>query len=234
MELHDDCLPPDEYFEKTPQIGEAKLPWEPTSLSYARVARCRSAEGSLTAASTLARNAISEADSLIDHLGQWCDKVANLASTDLLDEAKGSASYNVLIGKAHPRRPDDVAKKVREMTLGVEVPIGNDGQGMQIASMDSLRTQGPLASFCNASGSAKALDRRLLSQRGTTFVTRSMMMSRTFSKEKPQEAAAELHKLFKSGKFNMTINQCYPLAEAAQGHRDLEAQKTTGSNVIVP
>ncbi|WP_415020930.1 zinc-binding dehydrogenase [Aestuariivirga sp.] len=120
------------------------------------------------------------------------------------------------------------------MTQGVEVPIGNDGQGMQIASMDSLRTRGPLASFCNASGSTKALHRRLRSQRGTTFVTRSMMMSRTFSKEKPQDAAAELHKLFKSGKFNMTINHCYLLAEVAHAHRDLEAQKTTGSKVLVP
>ncbi|MFT3673147.1 hypothetical protein [Aestuariivirga sp.] len=102
MELHDDCLPPDEYFEKTPQIGETpNSHGNGRACAYARVAPSRSAEGSLTAASTLARNAISEADSLIDHLGQWCDKVANLASTDLRDEAKGSASYSVLMGKAH-------------------------------------------------------------------------------------------------------------------------------------
>ena len=30
------------------------------------------------------------------------------------------------------------------------------------------------------------------------------------------------------------INQTYPLAEAAQAHRDLEARKTTGSTVLLP
>jgi NADPH2:quinone reductase len=30
------------------------------------------------------------------------------------------------------------------------------------------------------------------------------------------------------------IDQRYPLADAAQAHRDLEARKTTGSTVLLP
>jgi NADPH2:quinone reductase len=30
------------------------------------------------------------------------------------------------------------------------------------------------------------------------------------------------------------IKQTYPLAEAAQAHRDLEARKTTGSTILIP
>jgi NADPH2:quinone reductase len=30
------------------------------------------------------------------------------------------------------------------------------------------------------------------------------------------------------------IGQRYPLADAAQAHRDLEARKTTGSTVLIP
>jgi NADPH2:quinone reductase len=30
------------------------------------------------------------------------------------------------------------------------------------------------------------------------------------------------------------VGQRYPLAEAAQAHRDLEARKTVGSTVLVP
>ena len=30
------------------------------------------------------------------------------------------------------------------------------------------------------------------------------------------------------------INQTYPLSEAAQAHRDLEARKTTGSTILLP
>jgi NADPH2:quinone reductase len=37
-----------------------------------------------------------------------------------------------------------------------------------------------------------------------------------------------------SGGVKIEINQTYPLAEAAQAHRDLEARKTTGSTILVP
>ena len=35
-------------------------------------------------------------------------------------------------------------------------------------------------------------------------------------------------------KVKIAIDQHYPLAEAAQAHRDLEARKTTGQTVLVP
>jgi NADPH2:quinone reductase len=37
-----------------------------------------------------------------------------------------------------------------------------------------------------------------------------------------------------SGAVRIHIDQRYPLAEAAQAHRDLEARKTTGSTVLLP
>lgn len=36
------------------------------------------------------------------------------------------------------------------------------------------------------------------------------------------------------GKLTITIGQTYPLLEAAQAHRDLEARKTTGSTLLLP
>jgi len=38
----------------------------------------------------------------------------------------------------------------------------------------------------------------------------------------------------KSKAVKISINQTYPLQEAAQAHRDLEARKTTGSTVLLP
>ena len=37
-----------------------------------------------------------------------------------------------------------------------------------------------------------------------------------------------------SGKVKIQIDQRYPLADAAQAHRDLEARKTTGSTILLP
>jgi NADPH:quinone reductase len=38
----------------------------------------------------------------------------------------------------------------------------------------------------------------------------------------------------KSGAVRVRIGQRYPLADAAQAHRDLEARRTTGSTVLLP
>ena len=36
------------------------------------------------------------------------------------------------------------------------------------------------------------------------------------------------------GKVKIEVHQTYPLKDAAQAHRDLEARKTTGSTVLIP
>jgi NADPH2:quinone reductase len=49
-----------------------------------------------------------------------------------------------------------------------------------------------------------------------------------------QQVAGELFKVVKNGTVNISINQRYPLAEAAQAHIDLQARKTTGSILLIP
>jgi NADPH2:quinone reductase len=46
--------------------------------------------------------------------------------------------------------------------------------------------------------------------------------------------ADELFAMVESGKVKIRIERRYPLAEAAQAHRDLEARATTGSSVLIP
>ena len=48
------------------------------------------------------------------------------------------------------------------------------------------------------------------------------------------DSAAELFQVVSSGAVKIEVHQTYPLAEAAQAHRDLEARKTTGSTVLLP
>ena len=68
-------------------------------------------------------------------------------------------------------------------------------------------------------------------------INRASEMGAVFNastREELVKAAAELFAVVKSGKVRISINQTYPLAEAAQAHRDLEARKTTGSTVLLP
>jgi NADPH2:quinone reductase len=46
--------------------------------------------------------------------------------------------------------------------------------------------------------------------------------------------AGALFDVVRSGKVRIEVNQTYPLNDAGQAHRDLEARKTTGSTVLLP
>ena len=63
-------------------------------------------------------------------------------------------------------RKEDVAKRVREITGGVGVPVVYDGVGAATvtASLDSLRIRGLLVSFGNASGPVRNFDRHPVDQ----------------------------------------------------------------------
>jgi NADPH2:quinone reductase len=44
----------------------------------------------------------------------------------------------------------------------------------------------------------------------------------------------ELFDVVRAGVVKIEIEQRYPLDEAVQAHRDLEARKTTGSSILTP
>jgi NADPH2:quinone reductase len=59
-------------------------------------------------------------------------------------------------------------------------------------------------------------------------------MTYTARREDLLASSAELFKVVQSGSVKIEVKQTYPLSEAAQAHRDLEARKTTGSTVLIP
>jgi NADPH2:quinone reductase len=65
-------------------------------------------------------------------------------------------------------------------------------------------------------------------------VTRPTLISYTAKREELVAAAKELFDLVIAGKIKVGPRQSYPLKDAAQAHRDLEARKTTGSTILVP
>ena len=89
-----------------------------------------------------------------------------------------------------------------------------------------------LVIFGNASGPVDALNTGLLAQKGSLYVTRPTLMTYTASNEDLYASAASLIDVVSSGAVKITVNQSYPLKDAAQAHRDLEARKTTGSTIL--
>ena len=69
---------------------------------------------------------------------------------------------------------------------------------------------------------------------GSLFVTHPSLIDYTATRAELLETANDLFAMVGSGKIKIEISQSYPLREAAQAHRDVEARKTTGSVVLIP
>ena len=131
---------------------------------------------------------------------------------------------------------ENFAEKVREITGGAGVAVVYDGVGKSTfeGSLDSLAMLGMLVSYGNASGPVPPFEPGILSQKGSLFFTRPTLMHYTAKADDLQAAARELFDVVGSGAVRIAVSQTYPLSEAAQAHRDLEARKTTGSTVLLP
>ncbi len=131
---------------------------------------------------------------------------------------------------------ENLPERVKAITKGRGVPVVYDGVGKDTftASLDCLSPLGLMVSFGNASGAVSPVNIGILAQKGSLFLTRPTLVNYTSKREDLLAAARELFAVVKKGAVRITINQRYPLREAAQAHRDLEARKTTGSTVLLP
>ena len=139
-------------------------------------------------------------------------------------------------GCDHPivyTRQDFVAEVAR-ITGGAKVPVVYDGVGRDtfMKSLDCLARRGTMASFGNSSGAVDPFQPGILAQKGSLFLTRPTLYDYTFDRADLEIAAAELFDIVGSGKVRIKIGQRFPLADAAEAHRALEARKTTGSTVL--
>ncbi|MFZ3044527.1 MAG: quinone oxidoreductase, partial [Desulfatirhabdiaceae bacterium] len=133
-------------------------------------------------------------------------------------------------------RSENIVERVREITNGEGVPVVYDSVGKDTfeSSLKCLRPYGLLASFGNASGPVPPVDLGILSQLGSLYVTRPSLVTYTAKPADLAAMAAELFEAVTSGKVRIDIHQRYPLKDAAQAHRDLEARRTTGSSILLP
>jgi NADPH2:quinone reductase len=131
---------------------------------------------------------------------------------------------------------DDFAERTREITdgRGVDVVYDSVGKATFMKSLDCLRPMGMMVSFGQASGSVPPLDLGELAARGSLFLTRPSLMTYTAERQALLEHARDLFDVVQSGAVKIEVRQTYPLSEAAQAHRDLEARKTSGSTILVP
>jgi len=141
-------------------------------------------------------------------------------------------------GCNHPilYREEDWVARTREITGGEGVAVVYDSVGVDtfLKSLDCLRPMGLMVTFGQSSGPIPPLDTGLLAAKGSLFLTRPSLMAYTAKRDDLLNSATELFEVVQSGAVKIEVKQSYPLCEAAQAHRDLEARKTTGSTILLP
>jgi NADPH2:quinone reductase len=73
----------------------------------------------------------------------------------------------------------------------------------------------------------------ILSQKGSLYATRPTLFTHIATREGLLETANDLIDMVSLGRVKIQVSKTYPMAEAAQTHRDLEGRATTGSIVLL-
>ncbi len=163
------------------------------------------------------------------HLGATV--IGTVGSDDKAALAKKVGCKHVIVTSK-----ENFVERVKAITKSKGVPVVYDGVGKDtfMGSLDCLAPLGMMVSFGNASGAVTQFNPGVLAQKGSLFLTRPTLVNYTATREDLLQAARDLFAVVKSKAVKISINQTYPLREAAQAHADLEARKTTGSTVLLP
>ena len=141
-------------------------------------------------------------------------------------------------GCDHPilYREQNFIERVLELTDGAGVKAVYDSVGRDTfdGSLDCLQARGMLVSFGQSSGPVEPFDIGVLAAKGSLNLTRPTLAHFIATKPELDAAAGELFGLHASGALHIEIGRTYPLSEAIQAHRDLEARATSGSTVLLP
>lgn len=162
------------------------------------------------------------------HLG--CTVIGCVSTEEKAALARAHGADHVIVGL------DTLVAEVRDVTSGAMLPVVFDSVGRDtfMVSLDCLAPYGMLVSYGNASGPVSIPDLGILAAKGSLYVTRPTLATYTAKREDLESSARSLFDVVTRGAVAIRVNQNYPLRDAAEAHRALEARKTTGSTILLP
>lgn len=146
-------------------------------------------------------------------------------------------------GLARAAGADDVIKyteqdfeaEVKRLTAGAGVHAVYDSVGKTTfeKGLNCLRRRGTMVSFGQSSGNAPAIEPLRL-VRGSLYLTRPTLVDYILTRDELRQRSADIFGMVERGELRVHIGAVYPLKDAAQAHRDLEARKTHGKVLLIP
>lgn len=159
-------------------------------------------------------------------------RVLGTASTDEKEQLARSAGADEVIRYTQV----DFAAEARRLTDGVGVHVVYDSVGKDTfdKSLDALRPRGYLVLFGQSSGRVPPVDPQTLNAKGSLFLTRPTLGNYIATREELLWRTGDLFAWILDGTLDVRIDKTWPLAEAAEAHRYLEARQTKGKVLLIP
>jgi NADPH2:quinone reductase len=130
----------------------------------------------------------------------------------------------------------DFEAEVKRLTDGKGVEVVYDGVGKATfeKNLNVMRLRGMLVIYGMSSGPVPPVDPAKLSEKGSLYMARTTLAHFTATREELVTRTSALFSMIAEGKLNARIAKKYPLAEAAQAHRDLESRTIAGKLLLIP
>jgi NADPH2:quinone reductase len=130
----------------------------------------------------------------------------------------------------------DFVAEVRRLTngRGVDVIYDSVGASTFLKGLDAIRPRGMMVLFGQSSGAVAPFDPGILNAKGSLFLTRPSLGIYAATREELEWRAGDVLNWIDAGKLKLRIDRTYPLAQAADAHRDLEGRKTAGKLILLP
>lgn len=130
----------------------------------------------------------------------------------------------------------DFEPEVKRLTGGKGVDVVYDGVGKATfdKNLNVMRPRGMLVLFGMSSGPVPPVDPAKLSEKGSLYMARTTLAHFTATRDELIARTSALFRMIAEGRLNVRIAKKYPLAEATEAHRDMEARKLTGKLLLIP
>jgi len=157
--------------------------------------------------------------------------IATVSTDEKAALARGAGADDVIL-----YTQSDFEAETKKLTGGKGVDVVYDSVGKTTfeKGLNVLRPRGMMVLFGGSSGAVAPFDPLVLTQKGSLFLTRPSLGNYIATSEELQQRAAAVFGMIREGKLKLRIEHVYPLAEAAQAHRELEGRKTTGKLLLIP
>jgi len=130
----------------------------------------------------------------------------------------------------------DFEEEVKRLTNGKGVEVVYDGVGKATfeKNLNVMRLRGMLVLYGMSSGPVPPVDPARLSEKGSLYMARTTLAHFTATREELLARTSALFAMIAEGKLKLRIGKKYPLADAAQAHRDMEARTMAGKLLLAP